>query len=182
VMRCRHESCQGWVAKDGIVRQRDVGDVEVEAFCPVVVPGAEGDGQANLPDGLCRTLCYSEERPGWHEPVIWHLHLLEDFDRDDVEARPSIDESVVDGDVIDSGRAQERNCADGPGGDRMVLLVEADPARRPPQSGAIYAWLCYRDLPRQLLEVAIRWRSLSSSQEASGEASRLLIAPWFSSW
>jgi hypothetical protein len=24
--------------------------------------------------------------------MIWHLHLLEDFDRDDVEARPSVDE------------------------------------------------------------------------------------------
>jgi hypothetical protein len=36
--------CQGWITKDGIVWQRDVGDVEVEAFCPLVVPGAEGDG------------------------------------------------------------------------------------------------------------------------------------------
>jgi hypothetical protein len=37
--------------------------------------------------------------------------------------------------------------------------------------------LCHRDLPRQLLEVTIRHRSLGSTQEASGEASRLLIAP-----
>jgi hypothetical protein len=33
------------------------------------------------------------------------LHLLKDFDGDDVEARPSIDESTVDGDVIDGGHA-----------------------------------------------------------------------------
>jgi hypothetical protein len=35
------------------------------------------------------------------------LHLLEDLDRDDVEARPSIDVSAVDSDVVNSGRAQE---------------------------------------------------------------------------
>jgi hypothetical protein len=66
MMRCRRESCQGWIAQDGVVRQRDVGDIEVEAFCPVVVPGTEGDEQAYLPDGHCRTLCYLEEQSGWH--------------------------------------------------------------------------------------------------------------------
>jgi hypothetical protein len=50
VVRCRHELDQGWVAKDGVVGQHDVGNVEVEGFCPVVVPNAEGDGNANLPD------------------------------------------------------------------------------------------------------------------------------------
>jgi hypothetical protein len=56
MMRCCHEPCQGWIAKDGIVWQRNVGDVEVEAFCPVVVPGAEGDRQAYLPNWRCRPL------------------------------------------------------------------------------------------------------------------------------
>jgi hypothetical protein len=46
---------------------------------------------------------------------------------------------------------------------------------------AVDAGLCCHDLPRQLLEVSIRQRSLGSSQEGSSEASRLLIAPWFSS-
>jgi hypothetical protein len=39
--------------------------------------------------------------------VVQHLHLLEDLDRDDVEACPSVDESAFDGDVIDGWRAQE---------------------------------------------------------------------------
>jgi hypothetical protein len=69
-------------------------------------------------------------------------------------APPSM--SVVDNDVVDSGREQEGNCANGPGRDRMVLLVEADLVGRPPQPRAVYAWLCYRDLPRQFLKVAIR--------------------------
>jgi hypothetical protein len=80
---------------------------------------------ANLPDGRGGTLCHSEEWLGRHEPMIWHLHLLEDLDSDDVEARPSIDESVVDGNVVDSGRTHDENRADGPGGDWMVLFVEA---------------------------------------------------------
>jgi hypothetical protein len=37
----------------------------------------------------------------------------------------------------------------------MVLLVEANLVGGLLQSGAVYAWLCCRDLPRQLLEVAI---------------------------
>jgi hypothetical protein len=114
---------------------------------------------------------------GLHEPMVRHLHLLEDLDGDDVEARPSIDESAVDGDVVDCRRAQEGNYAHGLGGDWMVLLVKADLVGRLLQPVAVDIWLCHRDLPRQLLEVTIRQRSLASSQEASGEASRLLIAP-----
>jgi hypothetical protein len=53
----------------------------------------------------------------------------------------------------------------------MVLLVEADLVGRPVQPVAIDIGLCCRDLPRQLLEVTIRQRSLGSTQEASGKAS-----------
>jgi hypothetical protein len=38
----------------------------------------------------------------------------------------------------------------------VVLLVEANLVGRPPQLAVVYAWLCCRDLPRQLLEVTIR--------------------------
>jgi hypothetical protein len=88
MMRGCHEPCQGWIAKNGVVWQRDVGDVEVEALGPVVVLGAEGNGQAYLPNWCCRTFGYPKEWSGWHEPMVRHLHLLEDLDRDDVEARP----------------------------------------------------------------------------------------------
>jgi hypothetical protein len=58
--------------------------------------------------------------------VVRHLHLLEDLDGDDVEARPSIEESMVDRDVIDGRCAQEGNCAHALGGGRMILLIEAN--------------------------------------------------------
>jgi hypothetical protein len=37
VVCCRYELGQGWVVEDGIVGQRDVGDVKVEAFRSVDV-------------------------------------------------------------------------------------------------------------------------------------------------
>jgi hypothetical protein len=109
--------------------------------------------------------------------MVQHLHLLEDLEGDDVEACPSIDESSVDGNVIDGRRAQEGNCAHGLCGGRMILLVEADLAGRPLHQVVVGAGLRHRDLSRQLLEVMIRQRSLGSTQEKSDEASRLLIAP-----
>jgi hypothetical protein len=79
MVRCCHEPCQGWVAEDVIVRQRDVSDIEVEAFCPVVVSGAEGDGKVYLPNWRSRPFGYPEERSSWHEPMVRHLHLLRDL-------------------------------------------------------------------------------------------------------
>jgi hypothetical protein len=55
---------------------------------------------------------------------------------------------VVDSDVVDCGHAQEGNCAHVPGGDWMVLFVEANLVGRPPKLVAIYAWLCCHDLSR----------------------------------
>jgi hypothetical protein len=57
----------------------------------------------------------------------------------------------------------------------MILLVEADLAGGPLHQAVAGVGLCRRDLSRQLLEVAIRQRSLSPTQKASGEALRLLI-------
>jgi hypothetical protein len=52
VMHCCHESCQGWVANDGVVRQRDVGDVKLEALCTVVVPVPKVTGRRTCPIGI----------------------------------------------------------------------------------------------------------------------------------
>ena len=45
----RHELGQGWIPEDGIVRQVDVGDVEVDELGAVVVTLSEGDKEADLP-------------------------------------------------------------------------------------------------------------------------------------
>jgi hypothetical protein len=52
MMRCCHEPGQGWIAEDGIVWQRNVGDIKVEAFCPVVVPVLKVTGRRTCPIGI----------------------------------------------------------------------------------------------------------------------------------
>ena len=44
-----HELGQGWIPKDGIVWQANVGNVEVDELSAVVVALAEGDREADLP-------------------------------------------------------------------------------------------------------------------------------------
>ena len=44
-----HELGQSWVPEDGIVRQADACDVEVDELGAVVVALPEGNGKANLP-------------------------------------------------------------------------------------------------------------------------------------
>ena len=49
VMGHRHELGQGWIAEDGIIRQTDVRDVEVDELGALVVAFSEGDWEADLP-------------------------------------------------------------------------------------------------------------------------------------
>ena len=49
VMGYCHELGQGWIPKDGIVRQVDVGDIEVDDLGAVVVALSEGVREADLP-------------------------------------------------------------------------------------------------------------------------------------
>ena len=49
--RC-HELSQGRVPEDGVVREADAGDVEVDQLGAVVVARAKGDGEADLPQGV----------------------------------------------------------------------------------------------------------------------------------
>ena len=44
-----HEVGQNWVPEDGIVRQANVGDVEVNELGAVVVTLPKGDRKTNLP-------------------------------------------------------------------------------------------------------------------------------------
>ena len=47
-----HELGQGRIPKDGVVRQTDVGDVEVDELGAVVVALSEGDWEADLTIGV----------------------------------------------------------------------------------------------------------------------------------
>ena len=51
-----HELGESWVAKDGVVWQADVGDVEVDELGTVIVALPEGNRKADLPDWDCGTI------------------------------------------------------------------------------------------------------------------------------
>ena len=58
-MSYRHELGQGWIPEDGIVRQVDVRNIEVDELGAVVLALPEGDRQADLPNRGGGTVCNS---------------------------------------------------------------------------------------------------------------------------
>ena len=54
-----HELCQGRISKDGIVRQTDVGDIEVDELGAVVLAFPKGDREADLPNWCGGTVGHS---------------------------------------------------------------------------------------------------------------------------
>ena len=54
-----HELGQGRIPEDGVVQEANVGGVEVDELNAVVVAGAEGDREADLPYRGGRAVGYS---------------------------------------------------------------------------------------------------------------------------
>ena len=52
LVRGRHELGQGWVAEDGVVREANVGDVEVDELSAVVVARPKVTGRRTCPIGV----------------------------------------------------------------------------------------------------------------------------------
>ena len=71
-----HELGQCWAIEDGIVRQANVGDVEVDDLGAVVVACPEGDREADLPNRDRGAVGDSRERLGWLKLIVGHLRLL----------------------------------------------------------------------------------------------------------
>ena len=83
-----HELVQRWVPKDGVVRQANVSDVEVDELDAVVVACPEGDREADLPNRDRGAVDDSRERLGWLKLIVGHLEIVERFHRQDVESCP----------------------------------------------------------------------------------------------
>ena len=58
--RC-HELGQSWIPEEGIVREANTGDVEVDQLSAVVVACAEGHREADLPQGAGGTASSARE-------------------------------------------------------------------------------------------------------------------------
>ena len=74
-----HELGQRWVPKDGVVRQANVSDVEVDELGAVVVACPEGDREADLPNRDRGAVGDSGERLGWLKLAVGHLEIVECF-------------------------------------------------------------------------------------------------------
>ena len=71
-----HELGQHWVPEDGVVRQANVGDVEVDELGAVVVACPKGDREADLPNRDRGAVGDSGERLGWLKLAVGHWRLL----------------------------------------------------------------------------------------------------------
>ena len=96
-----HELGQRWVPKDGVVRQVNVSDVEVDELGVVVVACLEGDREADLPNRDRGAVGDSGERLGWLKLAVGHLEIVECFHGRDIEPSPAIDEGPGDHHVAD---------------------------------------------------------------------------------
>ena len=91
-----HELGQRRVPEDGVVRQANVGDVEVDELSAVVVACPEGDRKADLPNRDSGAVGDSGERLGWLKLTVGHLEIVECFHGQDVEPCSIVDEGPGD--------------------------------------------------------------------------------------
>ena len=151
-----HEHGKGRVPQDGVVREADVGDVEVDELGVVVVALAESDREAHLPKGGGRAIHHPREQPGVHELVIGHWKPLESLDREHIETSTTINESLGDGDIANGGCVEHGERAGGGRTLEVVLGVKGNGILRLPEGtcglklreGRIH-------LTRELLEDAV---------------------------
>ena len=101
-----HELGQGRIPKDGVVRQADVGDVEVNELGAVVVAGSEGDREADLPDWNCGAVGDSRERLGWLKLIVRHLEIVKCLYGQNVEPCPAVLEQPTAPSNLDIHAAQ----------------------------------------------------------------------------
>jgi hypothetical protein len=177
VVRNCHELGQRGIAEDGIVGKDDVRDVKVDVLHAVIVTRPEGDREAHLPKRHTGSIGHTEERPRRHEVLVGHLHPLEAFHIYDIEASTSIDEGLCDGDVVDGGRTHQGYGAHNFRRLGMVAGIEGDLVLRPLEPLHIGAWLNGSNLVRELLEVAVGERCLSSTEDTSNVPTWLPVAP-----
>ena len=115
-----HELGQGWIPEDGIVRQANVSDVEVDELGAVVVACPEGDREVDLPNRDRGAVGDSGARLGWLKLIVWHLEIVERFDGQDVEPSSTVDEGPGDLHIADDWGTKHR---EDPGCCRTLELI-----------------------------------------------------------
>ena len=96
-----HELGQGRIPEDDVVRHANVRDVEVDELGAVVLVFAEGDWEADLPQGAGGVINDPRERLGGAEPAVGHMKQAECFHGEDIEAGATVNEGLGNLHVVD---------------------------------------------------------------------------------
>jgi hypothetical protein len=68
-----HESVQGWLVNDGIEREVNLRDVELDVLCAEVLFGPECNRECDAPKGIHRLRAHSKEWARGSQSGSWDL-------------------------------------------------------------------------------------------------------------
>jgi hypothetical protein len=105
IMGNGHESVQGRPANDGIEREVNLRNVELDVLCAEVFLCPECNQERDAPKGIHQLSAHSEE---W---TSWDLQLPERSVADDVEPSPTVDQNMMQLDVGNDRGGDERQYA-----------------------------------------------------------------------
>jgi len=90
-----HEAVEGRPANDGIEREVNLRDIELDVLCAEVLLGPERDQLGDAPQREHRLWAHSREWARGNQLELRDLQLLERCVADDVEANPTINQHVM---------------------------------------------------------------------------------------
>jgi hypothetical protein len=95
VMGNGHEPVQGRLANDGIEREVNLHNVELDVLSAEVLLSPECNRECGAPKGIHRLRGHSREWARGSQSRSWDLQLLERNMADDVESSPTINQDMM---------------------------------------------------------------------------------------
>jgi hypothetical protein len=108
VMGNGHESVQGRPANNGIKREVNLHNIELDVLSAEVLLGPECNRECNAPKGIHRLWAHSGEWTRGSQSGPWDLQLLECSVADDIEPSPTVNQDMMQPHVADDRGSDER--------------------------------------------------------------------------
>jgi hypothetical protein len=109
-MRYCHEFGEHWSSQESVVSSLKIGDLKLFVFRAEVFPSPEGYGKGDLADGGCsyRRDYAMEGSPTGTQHRSRQPHLVERLQEQNVQGAASIDEDMIEFDILENGANYER--------------------------------------------------------------------------
>jgi hypothetical protein len=127
-----HEPVQGRPANDGIEREVNLRNIELNVLCAEVFLCPECNRELDAPKGIHRLSAHSREWMRGSQSRPWDLQLPERSVADDVEPSPTIDQNMMQLDVGNDRGGDERQYAGPCHVPEAVGYPEGDSGAPPP--------------------------------------------------